>query len=422
MMSNVKYYSGGGANSIGNSFSMLVFDGKYHLGMDWGGGYGPISKEPQYMGGLDALFISHAHLDHCIQVPQLKRRSPNTRFFATLPTADLCHVGWNQTLYLAEKNGVRPPFSESDIVNARNGIEIIEVDTEVKLTDEISVFPLNSGHILGSVYLLVVYKQEAFIMTSDICFQNRHLIQGAKKITLERSRLLVRESTYVDRPFESRETVISHFIKSAKDIMRKGGRVIVPALSIDRAQDIVAVAVEAGIYPLYIDGSRRTTEIYIEHLGSLADSLGKAKRFESQTEKTDFLNSKKPGMIIASSGMVHTGTPSSFWVKNILPDSKSAIFLVNYQDPDGQGTIISRTGQGEFLVFDGMISVRKCDLQKFNFSAHMSGEDGRELEERLNPATVIYNHGQDAQIDKYIREAPKDRRRIKAQVGKYEEV
>jgi Cft2 family RNA processing exonuclease len=418
---SVKYYSGGGANSIGNSFSLLVFDEKYYLGMDWGGGYGPINKEPQYSGRLDCLFISHAHLDHCIQVPQLRKRYPRTKIFATLPTADLCDVGWKQTLYLADRNGVNAPFSESDIVTARESIEYIDIDKEIKLTDEISVFPLNAGHILGSVYLLVVYKDETFVMTSDICFQDRHLICGAEKISLEKSRLLVRESTYINKPSEDRAKVIDSFVKSAKSIIRKGGLVIVPALSIDRAQDIVAVATEAGIQP-YIDGSRETTEIYIKHLGNLGFALEKARRFDDKSQKFDFLNSNSPGMIIASSGMVHSGTPSFFWVKNVLQRSNSAIFMVNYQDPDGQGALISNTGVGEFLVFDGVISKRNCDVKYFNFSAHMSGDDGRELEERLNPDTVIYNHGQDRHIDNYIASAPKDRRRIKAQVGKFEEV
>jgi Cft2 family RNA processing exonuclease len=419
-MSSIRYYSGGGANAIGNSFSMLAFDNKYYLGMDWGGGYGPISQEPQYSGPLDCLFISHAHLDHCIQVPRLKKRRSSVKIFATKPTIDLCHIGWKQTLYLAEKNNVRPPFLEGDVEKTVKSIGTVEFDQEVRLTDEISVFPLNAGHILGSICLLVTYKKEAFFLTSDICFQDRHLIQGATKISLEKSRLLVRESTYINKPFENRDNVISEFVKSAKEVMRKGGRVIVPALSIDRTQDIVAVAAEAGIFPLYIDGSRETTEAYIKHLGPLASSLGRAKRFADQREREEFLNSRKPAMIVASSGMVYAGTLSSFWVKNVLPNQKDAVFLVNYQDPDGQGSIISRTGQGEFCVINGMISKRACDVRKFNFSAHMSGEDGMALEERLNPKTVIYNHGQNGEIDRFIADAPNDgRRRIKAEVGKW---
>ena len=204
--------------------------------------------------------------------------------------------------------------------------------------------------------------------------------------------------------------------------MKKGGRVLVPALSIDRTQDIYAVAAEAEIFPIYIDGSRDTTDVYTNHLGPEADSLRNAKRFEGKEERKKFLNSKKPAMIIASSGMIHNNTASSFWARNLLPNPNDAVFLVNYMDPDSQGAKLSKTEPGKFLVLNGGITKRACLVQKFNFSAHMSGDDGRELEERLNPETVIYNHGQDSEIEKFIENAPKDRRRIKAEVGKFVEV
>ena len=90
-------------------------------------------------------------------------------------------------------------------MKTRQSIEYVEFDQEVKLTEDLSVFPLSSGHILGSICLLVVYKKETFFMTSDICFQDRHLIKGATKLALDKSRLLVRECTYVNKPFEDRK-------------------------------------------------------------------------------------------------------------------------------------------------------------------------------------------------------------------------
>jgi Cft2 family RNA processing exonuclease len=420
---SVRYYSGGGANSIGKSFSLLVFDGKYHLGMDWGGGYENIYSEPRYNGPLNCLFVSHAHLDHCIQVPRLKRKyEDKVRLFATLPTAELCEVGWKQTLHLADENKMLPPFSELDIEKTRQSVEIIEADKEIKLTNEISVFPLNSGHILGSVYLLVVYKGETYFLTSDICFQDRHLIKGATMLSLEKSRLLVRESTYINKPFEDRQQTIDRFLASTKEVLGNGGRVLVPALSIDRTQDIFAIASEAGISPIYIDGSRQATEVYARHLGAAAESLKNAVKFENNSHRRDFIDSGKPALIIASSGMIHPGTLSSFWSRNLAPNQGDAVFLVNYQDPEGQGAKLLATEKGKFLVLNGGIVKRDCRIERFNFSAHMSGEDGRLLEGRLNPDVVIYNHGQDSEIDKYIANAPKDRRRIKAMAGRYLEV
>jgi Cft2 family RNA processing exonuclease len=423
---SVTYLAGGGASVIGNSFSLLNFDGKYRLGMDWGGGYDSIYNEPRYSGPLDCLFISHAHLDHCAQVPRVlprwQKQNPNFKLFATDATADLCRLVWNQALFLAKENDTEPPFSEEDICRTLDSIERVEYNKEIKLNNDTFVVPVSAGHIIGSISPLVIHKKEIYYLTSDICFRDRSFTKGAEIVRPVRSRFLGRESTYINQVFEPREDVVARFTETSKSILNNGGRIIVPALSIDRTQDLYAIAKKAGL-PVYIDGSRKATEVYANHLGQEGQMLLKAERFENQEARLQFLKSRKPAMIIASSGMLHRSTMSAFWVQQFAPNPKDAAFVVNYQDPGGQGSSLLQTKQGYFFIFNGMIVRRACRLEKFNFSAHMDGKDGQELEERLNPDVVVYNHGSRREVDRYIKAHESDgRRRVRARVGQEIEV
>lgn len=419
-----RYYAGGG-DSIGKSFSLLNFDNKYFIGLDWGGGYTSQYDEPRYNGQLDYLFVSHAHLDHYMQVPRLySKYGSKLKMFATKETIDLCEIGWSQSINLAIKKKRYPlPFTHEDANQARNAIKPIVVGREegITLAPDLSVFPISSGHILGSISLLIVYKNEIYFLTSDICFQDRHFIKGAPKLQMEKSRLLVRESTYINKPFEEREEVISNFVKKSNDILSDGGKILVPALSVDRTQDIYAVAKSAGI-PVYLDGSRQVTDVYAKYLGPEASFLRTARRFEDYSQREEFLRDNKPAMIIASSGMVHEGSLSSYWAKNLMPNNKNAIFSVNYQDPDGGGAKIMSTQRDKFLVFGGGIVRRACSIESFNFSAHMSGDDGVEMENRMNPETIIYNHGSCKEIQKHISNAPKNCHRVVAKAKMWVEV
>ncbi|MBI2063816.1 MAG: MBL fold metallo-hydrolase [Candidatus Yanofskybacteria bacterium] len=416
-MSKVSFVAGGGANSIGRSFYRLKL-GDYHLGVDWGGGYGSIYDEPQYDGPLDALLISHGHHDHATMVAKLHHRYPELKIFATAPTRDLSILNWRQTIKKALGLKQNPPFDGYDVERTLSMIRLFRVNEELKLNDEISVFPLPAGHILGAVSFLVSYQEEYYFFTNDICFHSRYLIDGAPSFRFERCRLLIRESTYINKDVGDREATKQQFIAAAAKVIERRGRLLVPGLSIDRIQDVFGDLYESGLWPIYIDGARKPTEIYLHYLDGRASSLGKALRFRNERERMQFLKSRQPSVIIASSGMIYPNTLSAFWAENLLYQKNDAIFIVNYQEPDGQGFLLKTAPDGKFIKWnDGIVQVR-CERKDFNKSAHMDGPEGEALEERLNPDTIIYTHGENDEIDRYIASHQDKKQRIKALEGK----
>ena len=419
-MSEVSYYSGGGI-PIQCNFHLLKL-GDRHLGIDWGGGYSDsLDEEPVYDGPLDWLFLSHGHHDHVTMLPKLVRRYPDLKVFSSRATLALSLLAWRGTIFLAKKRKVKPPFSEEDIQKALSSVTILESNQEIELAGGIKAIAPEAGHILDAQSLLVSCGGEFFFLTGDICFHDRNLIAGAPKFSLERCRLLVRESTYINYRSEDgqyRERTRAAIIAAAKTVLARGGRLLIPALTVDRTQDVFGVLYGAGLRPIFIDGARKATEIYLQFLGEKAADLKGALRFRNDRERQAFLDSRQPGIIIASSGMVYPDTLSAIWAQYLLYGPNDAIFLVNYQDPGGQGFVLRNAKRGDFIRFNDSVIKVECERQDFNFSAHMDGYEGEELENRLNPDVIVYNHGEREEIEKYIQAHRDGRARTLAEPGK----
>lgn len=415
----VSYYSGGGI-PIRCNFHRIKLGDRY-LGIDWGGGYNSLDEEPIYDGKLDWLFLSHGHHDHVTMVPRLTRKYPNLKIFASKATLALSLLAWKETGFLANKRKIKPPFDGKDIQRTIESVSILESNEEIELTSEIKAITPEAGHILGAQSLLVSYKGELYFFTGDICFHHRYLIPGAPEFSLDHCRLLVRESTYINYKPEDekyRENIRAEFVKAVKGVLDRKGRVLIPALTVDRTQDVFGVLYREGLRPIFIDGAKRATEIYLEFLGKKAADLRNALHFRNNQEREDFLKSRQPGIIIASSGMIYPGTLSALWARSFLYNPNDAIFLVNYQDPSGQGFVLKNAKKGDFIRFDETVIKAECEIRDFDFSSHMNGAEGEKLEERLNPEVIIYSHGLIEEIRKYIQTHNDHRLRIPAFPGK----
>jgi len=422
-MSVFRFVAGGGANHIGGSHYVL-FAGDVPIGFDFGSylqGEGEVLL-PKIVAPIKHLILTHGHFDHVGMVPVARRLFPGLKIYASVETAELARILWGQTLRKCDLEGTLAPFTLDEANEARKSIIELPLDGEELYIDGISVTPISAGHILGAKSFVVEVDGEVAFVTGDVSYRNRSLIKGASKFEAPNGiKLLVRESTYITQEFEeTREKVIERFIKATTKTLEAGGQVLVPALSIDRAQDIFCIYKASGIdskYPLYIDGSRSTFGVYRDFLpdGHLLDS---ATWFESKRQKSDFLKSRRPGMVISSSGMVYKDTPSAWWAQRLLGVRGSSVFFVNYQDPNGPGFGLVASRDGQHVFVNGVSVRRQCNIEQFEFSSHMDGLEGEDLERRLNPETTIYIHGDEYKIDAYLALKSGDgQRRIKAMVG-----
>lgn len=419
MERNVSFYAGGGI-PIGCSFHCLKLDDKY-LGIDWGGSYTSLTEEPKYCGPLDWFFLTHGHYDHIAMVPKLIRRYPSLRIFTNQATLNLAQINWRETVFLAQKSGISKPFNEKDIEKVLERTSFVDFYQEIELTERIKIQSIPAGHILGAQSLLVSYDGEYYFFTGDISFHKHQLIDPAPKIFLEKCRVLVREATYINyRPEDEnyRENVKKEFVEAVAKVLERKGKVLIPAFATDRLQEIFCILFEAGFSPIYLDGGRQQTKLYLEFLPERADCLKKAFYFQNNLERKKFLEDKgKPGIVISSSGMLYPGSRSSLWALNFLYRKNNALFLVNYQDPGSQGFVIKTAQPGDFVIINKRIVRLECEVKSFDFSSHINGKEGEEMEERINPEIIIYTHGNKEEIENFINSRPDKKIRFIALPG-----
>lgn len=420
MSNKIVFGTGGGANSIGGSFYVLKL-GETILGIDCGAklrcNIEDAAPDFSVVPRLDYLFISHAHRDHVERVPQAVKRFPELKeIFATHETKLLSLGQWKQTVRRFLEMKLPLPFTMEDARATYRMIQNINMEKPIILPGGITVYPISAEHILGSLSFLIEYRGAWCFITNDICYEKRSFFKGALKFSpSEPLRLLIRESTCINE-VKDREAAENGLVSATRKAVRNGEQVLISTLSIDRCPDTYAVLKNAGLDPL-IDGSRKTFDIYRQYFkGSVLDE---ARTINSYSERINILRRGKPAVIIAPSGMLSPNTPSSWWAERFLGDEHKHIFVVCYQDPTTQGFKLMKSERNQFLSFNNGYPIkRKCDVRYFDLSAHMDKKDGEELEDRMNPDTTIYVHGEDAEIEKYISEHQNDGcRRVKALVG-----
>lgn len=426
MSSKVSFVAGGGT-TIGRSLYALRF-GNTCVGFDYGanakGDQNGENQEPEFSVApdLEYLFGSHGHKDHFFNWPLADKRFPKLKAkFATRETKLLAEGPLKGAVRRAERNRQNPPFTEEEVCRSLGTTQEISVNEPIILPEGITIFPISAGHILGSLSFLIEYRGDWFFITNDICYQDRSFLKGASKFSIDGElRLLIRESTCINEVKNERTETVNNLVAATRTALANGEQILFATLSIDRGQDVYAILKNAGIEP-FIDGSRRAFETYRQYFkGSILDE---ARIIKNDIEAENIRRRGKPAVIIAPSGMLLPDSPSSWWAEKFLGDERKHIFVVCYQDPTTQGFKLLNSEVGDFLPFNNELVKRKCDVRYFDLSAHIDKKDGEELEERMNPRTTIYVHGDDTEINKYISEHQNDgRRRIKALVGQEVEV
>lgn len=417
MSSDVSFIAGGGANSIGGSFYVLKVGNKV-IGIDYGGQLDrSLGFEPDFSvtDRLDYLLVTHAHFDHVGALPLVRKRFPGVKVFATPETRKLCQVTWDQTIRHFEAG--KKLYRAEDAREALGSMRSVAAEEVLELEPGLTVYVVPAAHILGAVSFLIEYNGEFYFFTGDVCYEDRSLLAGAPKLTADRIKVLVRESTYIIES-KDRRSAKERLISRVPELIGKGYKILIAALSIDRAQDVFCILAREKLgVPIYLDGSERVFRIYRDNLQNGA-ILNEAVWFKGEGDRRAFLRGRESGIVIASSGMMMPNTLSALWARELLPDPEAAIFTVNYQDPTSPGFMVKQSKEGDFMIFGDAIVKRQCLVEHFDLSAHMDKEDGEELEERMNPDTIIYVHGEDAKMDEYIRTRGDGKRRIKAEVGK----
>lgn len=357
-------------------------------------------------GNLDAVVLSHAHIDHTGYLPVLARLGFRGPVLCTSGTADLLRVVLPDSARLQEEDAeqankygyarhkpARPLCTEADARKALKMVKAHPYDTEVKVCDGVSATFRRAGHILGSASVDLTLDGPTplrLVFSGDVGRWNKPILRDPEFVP-EADVLLV-ESTYGDRthPPDPAETVA----RLITDGVARGGAIVIPAFAVDRTQELLWIlrtledANRIPRLPVFVDSPMATavTDLYCQHpedhdlaMTALTDRdacplESHNVRFVRTPDESKAINRiEGPCVIIASSGMA-TGGRVLHHLKHRLGDPKTTVLLVGYQAVGTRGRALEE-GSTEVRIHGQRVFVRATVEKVDGLSAHADREE-----------------------------------------------
>ena len=352
---------------------------------------------------IDAVVISHAHLDHSGFVPSLfLSQSAEVQSLGTVPTFELSQLLIEDMIKIS---GFYLPFEYLDLMTMMKRSKILKYREPYEIND-VTVTLHESGHILGGSTVVVEHGKKRLFYTGDINTRGSKLLRQAD-LNLDPIDLLIIESTYSQTEQTPREQSESELLEFAYEVIDRKGTLFIPAFSVERAQEIACV-LKTNNFPhkVAMDGmALKANEIMVRHPTFLRDP----EVFKKAVTEAEWISGwhrrkkivKEPCVIISPAGMLVGGT-AVFYLQEIAKDSKNGIAIVSYQ---GEGTPGKTLLEKRVTIFDGR--VRKClaDVKRFEFSGHNSRSELFEILDRINGnPKVLTVHGDGVSCTKFAEE------------------
>jgi KH/beta-lactamase-domain protein len=370
---------------------------------------------------LDAVIISHAHLDHCGFLPYLYHYGYEGPVYCTTPTRDLMTLLQLDHIDIAHREDNPLPFNVKHVQKGLKHSITLDYGEVTDITSDIKLTFHNAGHILGSAmsHLHIGDGAHNMVYTGDFKFERSRLLEPATT-RFPRSESLVMESTYGGHEdvSPSRNKAEKELMKTIYQVLKRGGKVLVPVFAVGRAQELMIVLEEYMRHgmieevPIYIDGMIwEATAIHTarpEYLSKdLRDQIfhmGRNPFVSDYFVKVQNINERKdivegePCIILSTSGML-TGGNSVQYFKWLSEDERNAIIFVGYQSEGSLGRRIQKgikeipleNDEGKTQVYHVNMQVRTIE----GFSGHSNRRQLMEFAKRIHPRPdkIIMCHG-----------------------------
>lgn len=348
----------GAAREVTGSCHLLLAEGQRVLldcgmfqGREEAKNHGPFGFNPKE---VDAVVLTHAHLDHVGRLPKLFREGYRGPVYATWATGLLMRLILEDALKVMEE----PFFGAEDVEEALNHLRPLECGEWLRI-GELTLTLGQAGHLPGSAFLVVQGEGKTLVYSGDLGNREKEVLPNPSPPP--KADLVLAEGTYGDRPHRPYRETVAEFLAILGETLARGGKVFIPSFAVERAQEI--------LYVLYTHGHRLSQAPIVldsplaEKVLSLYPSLVRYFSGEVQAhflagrnpfrpknlEVTETVEASKalnhapgPMVVIAGSGML-TGGRILHHLKHGLADPKNALVFVGYQPRGGLGaTIIAR--------------------------------------------------------------------------------
>jgi metallo-beta-lactamase family protein len=379
---------------------------------------------PIDVGKLDAVILTHAHLDHSGYLPVLVRMGYRGPVYCTRGTRDLCQIMLRDSARLQEEEAAyanrhglskhRPALPLYTLEDAENALERLqprEFDMPRQLNDRACFRLLPAGHILGAASVVLCVEGKIIAFSGDLGRPDDPIMRAP--MPFAHADYLIVESTYGDRLHDKTDPA-TELAEVFANTFRRGGIVVIPCFAVGRAQSVLhyiaqlkATGRMANV-PVFLDSPMATsvTQLYRHHVGehrlssTEANAISNAAQMvRSVDESKAILGRHGPMVIIAGSGMA-TGGRVVHHLKAFAPDHRNTIALVGYQAAGTRGAALA-AGAPSIKIHGEYVRVRASVVNLSSLSAHA---DYAEVLSWLHsipepPQRTFVTHGEPAAAD-----------------------
>ncbi len=355
---------------------------------------------------IHAVVLTHAHIDHTGFLPRLCAEGFRGRVFCTPGTADLCKLVLPDSGRIAEEDAreanrhgyskhspALPLFTEADAFHALMRLQPVGFDRPVPVTEGVTVRFVNSGHLLGSAFVVMTLDADGgreIVFSGDVGRYDRPVLPDPLRV--DHADTLLVESTYGDRTHEPDRDGAA-LAKVVTDTIGRGGKVIIPAFAIGRVEEVIywlkKLEDEGRIpqVPVFLDSpmAEQALKYYTGRANELDPDVrmvnGQVSAFmtrrfqvvERGRESADLAASKTPAIVISSSGMA-TGGRVLGHLKTALPNRHNTILFSGFQAEGTRGRRLV-DGEREVKIHGEMVPVAAEIVQLHSMSAHADGDE-----------------------------------------------
>lgn len=382
---------------------------------------------PPELKDIDEVFLTHAHLDHSGYLPILTNNGYNGNINCTKATKELTEIILLDSAKIQEEdsasankhgytkhNPAKPLYTVEEAKQCLAHLKIFELNNWYSVDKNIKFKFLNSGHILGSSFVVLDIKGEIFVFSGDIGRKESLILPAHDYI--EKADYLVIESTYGNRNHKVL-SIKDELLKYIKLTFLKGGILAIPTFSVERAQEIIYLLSKLKQenllpnIPIYLDSPMgvNATKVYYANKDAHKLTDEDVENMQSTVQlitKIDaskaVVNDKSSKIVLAGSGMI-TGGRILHYLDKLISDKKNTVLIVGYQAVGTRGRALL-SGETEIKFFGNYHQVNADIFQIDSFSGHA---DQSELLDWLQhfktpPKLTFINHGEPHQSEAFL--------------------